>query len=74
MHAVEMFSTESTSVSISRNIGVWRRGLLKGGDIGWTVGYVFYHMQSPLHYTLRETWREFLIFSQGEDFIINDEG
>jgi hypothetical protein len=34
----------------------------------------FYHMQAALRYALQETWREFLLFVRGEDFIDDDRG
>jgi hypothetical protein len=34
----------------------------------------FYHMQAALRYALHESWRDFLIFVRGEDFIDDDGG
>jgi hypothetical protein len=34
----------------------------------------FYHMQAALRYALHETWRDFLLFVRGENFIDDDGG
>jgi hypothetical protein len=55
--------------------------ILEAGDAGYrkaraSVGrrdIFFYHMQAALRYALHESWREFLLFVRGEDFI-NDDG
>jgi hypothetical protein len=34
----------------------------------------FYHLQVALRYALHESWREFLFFVRGEDFLDDDGG
>jgi hypothetical protein len=34
----------------------------------------FYHIRAALRYAVHETWRDFLLFIRGEDFIDDDGG